>query len=118
MYKEATDALVQQYTAAGDSQSAAAIQHAYRVGGYKAVVHWQLSALEKEAQSHYVSPVDLANLHAQLGEREKTLALLEEGFRQHSPHVLYIQTDPAYDFLHKDERYRSIIHKIGLPPAY
>jgi hypothetical protein len=38
--------------------------------------------------------------------------------RQHSPLLLWIQNDPAYDFLHSDERYRSIIRGIGLPPAY
>jgi hypothetical protein len=32
--------------------------------------------------------------------------------------MLDIQNDPAYDFLHSDERYRSIIRKIGLPPAW
>jgi hypothetical protein len=26
--------------------------------------------------------------------------------------------DPAFDFLHSDERYRSIIQRIGLSPAY
>jgi hypothetical protein len=29
-----------------------------------------------------------------------------------------VQNDPAYDFLHSDERYRSIIKRVGLPPAY
>jgi hypothetical protein len=62
--------------------------------------------------------VYLASLHALLGERERTLALLNEGYNQHSPDILYIQTDPAYDFLHSDPRYRALIRKIGLPPAW
>jgi hypothetical protein len=32
--------------------------------------------------------------------------------------LLYIQCNPAFDFLHSDPRYRSLIHRIGLPPAY
>jgi hypothetical protein len=60
----------------------------------------------------------LAYAYAQLGEREKTLALLEEGYSQHSPSMLDIQNDSAYDFLHTDQRYRSLIQKIGLPPAW
>jgi hypothetical protein len=77
-----------------------------------------LTQLERKSKSGYVSPVDLALLYAQLGDREKTLELLERGFREHSPLLLWIQTDPAYDFLHADPRYRSLIQRIGLPPAY
>ena len=51
-------------------------------------------------------------------DAEKTLALLEAGLRERNPSLLWIQCDPAYDFLHKDERYRSIIRKMGLPPAW
>jgi hypothetical protein len=118
MGKEAADILKQQYTVRGDSRSAYAVQHAYKLGGYKAVVRWQLSELSKKSKISYVSPVDLALRYAQLDDREKTLASLEEGYRQHSPDLLWIQCDPAYDFLHSDERYRAIIKGIGLPPAY
>jgi hypothetical protein len=50
------------------------------------------------------------------GDREHTFALIEEGYRQHSPRELFIQSDPAFDFLHADLRYRSLIQKMGLPP--
>jgi hypothetical protein len=62
--------------------------------------------------------VDVALLYAQLGDRERTLSLLDEGFREHSPRLLWIQTDPAFDFLHSDARYRSLVERIGLPPAF
>ena len=68
--------------------------------------------------SQYISPVDLALQFAQLGDGEKTIAYLEKGFQEHSPLLLWIQCDPAYDFLHADPRYRSLIQRIGLPPAY
>ncbi len=118
MDKEATEGLVNLFIGVGDRPSAAAVQRAYSQGGYPAVVRWQLSAYEKRAQTQYLSPVVLANLHAQLGQRDQALALLEEGYRQHSPQLLWIQTDPAYDFLHSDERYRALIQKVGLPPSY
>jgi hypothetical protein len=38
--------------------------------------------------------------------------------RSHSPFPLDIQNDANFDFLHTDERYRSLIQRIGLPPAY
>ena len=28
-----------------------------------------------------------------------------------------LQTEPAFDFLHKDPRYRALVKEIGLPPT-
>ena len=61
--------------------------------------------------------MDLALIHAQLGDREQTLLLLEQGVREHSPLLLWIHFDPAYDFLNNDERYRSIIQRVATPTA-
>jgi tetratricopeptide (TPR) repeat protein len=116
--KEATQELEKMLLLGGDNASAGKVRHAFAQGGYRAVLRWELSDFKQKSAAHYVSPVDLALLYAQLGRREETLALLEEGYRQHSPLLLWIQNDPAYDFLHSDKRYRSIIKGIGLPPAY
>jgi TolB-like protein/DNA-binding winged helix-turn-helix (wHTH) protein len=116
--REWADAYEKQLQLSGDPASAAAVQPAFQQGGQKAVVHWQLARLERKSRTRYVSPVDLAELHAQLDDRDMTLTLLEQGFREHSPLLLWLQFDPAYDFLHSDERYRSIIGRVGLPPAY
>ena len=103
---------------AGDKEEAANIRHTFQQGGYKALLLRQASLLKQESAKHYVSPMALALQYAQLGDRDKTLALLEEGYRQRVPDILWTQNDPAYDFLHSDPRYRSIIQRIGLPPAW
>jgi hypothetical protein len=92
---------------------------AFEKGGFRAVVLRSLASMKKKERTQYVAPSDVALQYAQLGDREKTLSLLEEAYRQHSPLLLEsLQSDPAYDFLHKDPRYRALIEKIGLPPAY
>ena len=101
----------------GRNDRAATIRRDFEEGGYKAVLLGQVKHLKQRSATQYVSPVDLALQYAQLGRREETLTLLEEGYRQHSPLLLWIQTDPAYDFLHGEERYRSIIKQLGLPPT-
>jgi len=118
MYKEATSELEKMLTLQRDEASVAIVRRAFQQGGYKNVVRWQVDDLKKKSTSQYVSPVDLSLLYAQLGDREKTLSLLEQGYREHSPLLLWVQNDPAYDFLHSDERYRSIIKRVGLPLAY
>jgi hypothetical protein len=106
------------YRLAEGPASADSLHRAFQRGGVKAAVEWQIKFVKARAASRYVSPVDLAELYAQLGNREETLALLEEAFRQHAPGLLWIQGDPAYDFLHGEPRYRSLIQRIGIPTAY
>jgi TolB-like protein/DNA-binding winged helix-turn-helix (wHTH) protein len=116
--KEAAEELEKLVLLQGWTNSAAAIHRQFERGGYKAVVVGQVDFYKKLSEKQYVSPLQRATYNAQLGRREETLALLEEGYQQHDPELLWIQNDPAYDFLHGDERYRSIIRRIGLPPAY
>jgi TolB-like protein/DNA-binding winged helix-turn-helix (wHTH) protein len=116
--KEAAQELEKLLLLQGWTNSAASVHRQFEHGGYKAVVLGQVDYYKKLSEKQYVSPLQRAMYNAQLGRREETLALLEEGYQQHDPELLWIQNDPAYDFLHGDERYRSIIRRIGLPPAY
>jgi tetratricopeptide (TPR) repeat protein len=118
MDDEAVTAYQKMLQSAGQRDSAAAVQLAFQRGGYRAVVQWELNGLRDRAKTHYVPPSNLAALYAELGDREQALALLDEGYRQHSPRELWIQSNPAFDFLHADPRYRALIQKMGLPPTY
>lgn len=102
----------------GDTDGSATLARAFQEGGYRAVVLRWLTDWENRSKRGYVSPVFLAGLTAQLGERERTLALIEQGYEEHSPLLLELQFDPAYDFLHGEARYRSIVKKVGLPLDY
>jgi tetratricopeptide (TPR) repeat protein len=114
-YKEAMDAWQRMLVASGDAETARQARLAYEKGGWRGFIRWQLRLRERQAKSKYVSPVELANYHAQLGEREQTLALLEEGYRQRATDMRWIQQDPAYDFLNADPRFRAILKRIGQP---
>ncbi|MGB8535839.1 MAG: winged helix-turn-helix domain-containing protein [Acidobacteriaceae bacterium] len=118
MYAEAAKSWEDGLIAEGKQADAESIRRAFGRGGYRAVLFWNLAGMKKQASKHYVSPVHMALQYAQLGLREETLSQLEQGYRQHSPGMLYIQDDPAYDFVHSDERYRAIIKGMGLPRAY
>jgi TolB-like protein/DNA-binding winged helix-turn-helix (wHTH) protein len=113
-YKEAVDTWAKWHILMGDPQSAVNLRRAYDRGGARGFVRWQLGRRLLQAKSHYVSPVELASYYAQLGDKERTLALLEEGYRQRATDTLWIQGDPAYDFVHADPRFRSIVQKTGV----
>ena len=113
-YKEAVDTWAKWHILMGDPQSAVDLRRAYNRGGARGFVRWQLDRRLLQAKSHYVSPVELASYYAQLSDKERTLALLEEGYRQRATDTLWIQGDPAYDFLRADPRFRSIVQKTGV----
>jgi TolB-like protein/DNA-binding winged helix-turn-helix (wHTH) protein len=117
-YKEAVDAWTRWDILAGDSQSAANRRRAWDRGGLRGEVRWQLGQRLQQSKSSYVSAVELAGYYAQLGDKERTLALLEEGYQQHSMDTLWIEEDPAYDFLHSDPRFRSIVQRTGVAPTF
>jgi TolB-like protein/DNA-binding winged helix-turn-helix (wHTH) protein/Tfp pilus assembly protein PilF len=118
MHAEQVEAWAKWHEATGDPKSAANLRRAYQQGGFPTFVRWEIARRTEQAKKEYVPPLELACYHAQLREREETLSWLEEGYRQHSPDVLWTQTDPAYDFLHDDPRYRALVQKMGLPPTY
>lgn len=118
MWKEEALSLQRTLELLGDMASASSVARDFEHGGYRAVVLGELERSQQKARTHYVSPVTLASFTAQLGQRKPTLTFLKKGFEDRNPDILFIQCDCAYDFLHSDERYRSIIKRIRRPPAY
>jgi TolB-like protein/DNA-binding winged helix-turn-helix (wHTH) protein len=119
MDKEAVEMLARHISAKGDLSLSAAVGRAFETGGYAAVVRCQLAAFEKKARTGRVSTFELADLHGRLSEHDETLALFEQGVNERDPLLLLLaQSDPAFDFLHADPRYRSLVQKMGLPPMY
>jgi TolB-like protein/DNA-binding winged helix-turn-helix (wHTH) protein len=119
MDKKAVEMLARQISAEGDLSLSAAVRRAFETGGYAAVVRCQLAAVEKRARTARVSTFALADLHGRLREHDETLALFEQGVNERDPlFLLLAQSDPAFDFLHADPRYHSLIQKMGLPPMY
>jgi hypothetical protein len=118
MYKDAVEMFARAMTAFADPRTGADARRAYQEKGSHGFNLWLMNLQSQKAKSEYVSPVELAEFHAVNGDRGPTFALLEDGFRQRAPDMLWLQTDPAYDFLHSDPRYRDLIKRIGLPPAY
>jgi TolB-like protein/DNA-binding winged helix-turn-helix (wHTH) protein len=119
MDKEAVEMLARHISARGDLPLSSAVRRAFETGGYAAVVRCQLAAVHKRARTARVSTFQLADLQGRLSEHDETLALFEQGVKERDPLLLLLaQSDPAFDFLHADPRYRSLIQKMGLPPMY
>jgi TolB-like protein/Tfp pilus assembly protein PilF len=116
--KESVERLAQFFSLISMPEYAESLRHAFEHGGYDAILRAEIHGMEHQPPGQYLSVVELAGLYAQLGQREKALSLLEEAYSQHSPLLLDIQNECRFDLLHNDARYRALVKKIGLPPAW
>jgi tetratricopeptide (TPR) repeat protein len=76
--------------------------------GMKRVAEYQV------ARAFY-RPGDIGNSYAFAGEKDKALEWLEKGVDTRDPALQYLLSDPVYDFVRSDPRFRELLRKVGLP---
>jgi len=118
MWKESQQSLEEALRISGRPEAAVAAHHAFGAGGERGVEEWSVRTNTARARREYVSPFDTASGYASLRDKDMTLKYLDDALREHSAWLVFIQNEPLFDFLHSDERYRAIVRKMGLPPAY
>jgi len=50
-----------------------------------------------------------------LGEADNSLARLEQAFQNREPESLYVKSEPAFDWMRSNPRFRALIAAIKLP---
>jgi hypothetical protein len=99
----------------GDERAATQIQNAFKRGGFSAVAEWRFQLQKAQARQHYYSPLWLAMEAGRAQQREETLKLLEDAYRERSPRLVFLQNEPVFDFVHAEPRYQAIVRKMNLP---
>jgi serine/threonine-protein kinase len=94
------------------------VAHAFDVGfarsGYKGALLAEADTLAFQSKTSYVNPTDIAMVYAVLGNKERTLDMLEQGFMVHDPNMPYL-LQPLFENLHSDPRFKELCRKMGLP---
>ena len=67
----------------------------------------------KESMGFDKFPV-LLQAYSGIGAKDRTIALLEEAYSQHSNAVVTVKVDPSYDFLRGDPRFQNLLHRLDL----
>ena len=50
-----------------------------------------------------------------LGERDKAIASLEQGYTDRDQWMLYLKVDPHMDTLRQDPRFKDLLRRVGIP---
>jgi TolB-like protein/DNA-binding winged helix-turn-helix (wHTH) protein len=117
--KEAVQSLQQLFAAEDDKRSAAAVQRGLE-RGVEPVAGALFLKQDQDRARHHIYPIHFAFAYdyAMLHRKDEAIAALEADYREHDPWLVFLQKETAFDFLHSDERYRALVRKMGLPPAY
>jgi len=74
-----------------------------------------LDRLRREAKQGLVSSFDMAALQLALGNAERALASLEEGYEQRDIWLVELEAWPWFDSLRDDPRFATLLSRIGFP---
>jgi TolB-like protein/DNA-binding winged helix-turn-helix (wHTH) protein/Flp pilus assembly protein TadD len=93
----------------------AALGHAYAIVGNRPEAESILQTLSERGKKSYVSPFDLALVHAALGDKDEAFALLKKAIAERSTFLVYTKWEPRLDPLRSDPRFTQILKRMGLP---
>ncbi|PYV98458.1 MAG: hypothetical protein DMG89_11075 [Acidobacteria bacterium] len=115
MYKEAIAQRQRVLTLSGNPDLAAAIGEDYRKSGYTGVLQGWLEGLSEVSRRGYVSPYNLAQIHARLGEKEQALSVLEQAYTERDSKLSFVKVDPVFDEIRSDARFQQVLKQLSFP---
>ena len=112
MYEQAVDAYLKSKALDGaKTEELAPFRSAYQKSGVRG--YWQLE-LEIAKRNKPVDARQMAVIYGHMGEKERTLEFLNQGFQRHCGGLNFLNVDPLYDGLREDPRFKELITRLRL----
>jgi hypothetical protein len=73
-----------------------------------------LEEISRRAASDYISPVSIAYICTALGDKDRAFENLDRAIFDRDPNILGLKTNPIFDGLRSDVRYRALLTKMQL----
>jgi serine/threonine-protein kinase len=91
-----------------------ALGRVYALMGRRSDAYRLLTELDELARRRYVSPYGRVLIYLGLKD-DKVFDWLERSYNERAGWIMYLATDPRYDPLRQDARFRSLLERLGLP---
>lgn len=89
---------------------------AYALAGHRRKAQKILEDLKLRAKREYVSPYDIALLHAGLGDTERALQSLEIAYQSRAEGIVSLKVDPRLKDLRPNPRFQDLLRRMDFPP--
>jgi TolB-like protein/DNA-binding winged helix-turn-helix (wHTH) protein/tetratricopeptide (TPR) repeat protein len=97
------------------AENLADLAYGYALAGRREEAVAILHELQQLGEREYIEPGWIAMIWLALGDKGKTLDLLQEDYRLHSSFLVSLGSDPVFEPLHSDGRFQDLLRRIGLP---
>jgi len=99
------------------TEYAAALDAGFRSGGWPGAAHKAIDAsvAQYKSKDNYLASYLVAELYADLGDKDHAFQWLNIAYQDHCPSLAYLPTDFTMDSLRSDPRYADLVRKIGFP---
>ena len=87
---------------------------AYAAAGRRGAAEQVIEELLDRSRTEYVSPLWLADITTQLGERDRAFEWLERAYAARTQALISLGVSPMYDSLRRDDRFTSLLSRIGI----
>jgi DNA-binding winged helix-turn-helix (wHTH) protein/tetratricopeptide (TPR) repeat protein len=94
--------------------AAADLPVALALSGRHSEAQARLEELLRTAEGEYVSPHNIATIHAALGATELALDWLERAVEQRAQPINYLRLDPAFSALHSQPRFQALLTRLAV----
>jgi serine/threonine protein kinase/Tfp pilus assembly protein PilF len=84
------------------------LAHTHAIAGDRAKALFYLDALQVEAKNRYISPYDIAVVHAGLGETKSAIEHLRAALEDRSAWMVFLNVDPRLDGLRGEPEFAEI----------
>lgn len=74
-----------------------------------------LQTLQKSPESRFLSAWDVAQVYVALGENDKAVASLEQSAKERFAWVVILSSEPAFDPLRADPRFKALLQRVHTP---
>src|SRR5215510_587011 len=117
--KQVLDAATEEFKKAislsgGSPLMKAALVRAYAKSQKKHEANEMLNELNELSKQQYVSAYEVATIYVALGNNEQAFQLLEEGYAEHSFHLVYLNVSPQFKPIRSDRRFQDLAQRVGL----
>jgi TolB-like protein len=101
------------------AEIAAAQEAGFRSGGWQGSLRKgiEVSLVKRKAKTAYISPFAIAELYADLGDKDHAFEWLNTAYQEHDSGLVSLRTDFTLDSLRSDPRYAELVRRIGLPQS-